>query len=86
MQEPRMTIRQLATATKAPIYLQSLQCYRKKDQSSPAVKLTDYLRAYSGIMGLEVFALSNAAQCYIAEVDIPPDVIDALARHGTNPK
>ena len=81
-----MTLRQLASATKAPIYLQSLQCYRKKSQSSPTVKLTDYLCAYTGIMGLEVFALSSAAQCYIAEVDMPLDVIDALARHDTSTK
>jgi len=74
-----MTIQQLSSAVQEPIYLQSLQCYRKEKPASPAVKLTDYMRAYTGIMSLEIFTLSSAAQCYIVEVDLPPEMLDALA-------
>ena len=84
MQETKMTIQQLSRAVQEPIYLQSLQCYRKEKPASPAVKLTDYMRAYTGIMNLEIFALSSVAHCYIVEVDLPPEVLDALSHYATD--
>ena len=39
----------------------------------------------TGIMSLEVFTLSSAAQCYIVEVDLPPEMLNALANCAADP-
>jgi len=81
METSRMTIKQLDKAVKDSIYLQAKKYYRTNAAPMRLVELSDYIRSYSGIMNLEVFTLTHFNKGYIAEVDLPPALIDALAHH-----
>jgi hypothetical protein len=49
------------------------------DDISCEVEITNMLRAYTGIMNLEVITLTNHEEGYTATVDLPPAAIAALA-------
>lgn len=71
----RMTVGQLAMAVgkEDRIYISSIY------DISRDVELTDHLRAYTGILTLEVLALSHHEDGFIAVIDLPEAAIAALA-------
>lgn len=86
MDKAKMTIRQLDMAARETIYLQARSCYSKAGQAMKTVELTDYMRAFDGVMSLEVFELTHFSKGYIAEVDMPPELIEALAANAERPE
>lgn len=83
----KMTIRQLcASVHDEAIHIYPKPCYIKEGADVPTVELTNYVRAFEGIMSLEVFALKHNCFGFIAEVDLPPEVIEALAANADKPE
>lgn len=70
----RMTVGQLAMAVNKEdkIYISSIY------DVSRDVELTNELRAYTGILTLEVMSLSHHGDGFIAVVDLPAEAITAL--------
>lgn len=71
----RMTVRQLAMVIQETerLYISPI------DDISCEVEITNMLRAYTGIMNLEVITLTHHEEGYTATVDMPPAAIAALA-------
>ena len=79
MREPRMTVRQLATAvdTKDHIFLKSM--IDMHDET--LVELTMNARAFPGVMSLEVYSLVYSdGKGFVADVGMPKEVLQALKK------
>lgn len=70
----RMTIGQLTMSANERIYLCSIY------DVSVDVELTQELRAYTGLLTLEVLTLTHHEEGYTACVDLPAAAIAALER------
>lgn len=68
----RMTIRQLTMATNDRIFISSIYDISKD------VELTTELRAYTGILTLEILTLTHHEEGYTAIVDLPAAAVAAL--------
>ena len=68
----RMTVGQLAMSASDRIYISSIY------DVSRDVELTTELRAYTGILTLEILSLAHHGDGFIACVDLPAAAIAAL--------
>ena len=72
-----MTVGQLARATRGNeerIFISSLY------DVSHDIELTMELRAFSGIMNLEILTLSHHEDGFVAIVDLPAEAVSALGK------
>ena len=81
MKREKLTVRQLSAAVSEPVYLHTQLGHIDDIDNVKSVKLTTYLRAYDGVIGLEVFSVRHNRLGFLAAVDLPPGVIEALAKN-----
>lgn len=70
----RMTIRQLTMVTNERVFICSIY------DISQDVELTTELRAYTGILTLEILTLTHHEEGFTAAVDLPAAAIAGLKR------
>ena len=78
-----MTIKELDHVTQEDIYIRSLHGDYTDPHPDKTIPLHNFLRAFTGIMNLEVHKLFYTPENtgLIAFVDLPPELVNAM--HGT---